>query len=508
MQTWALLVIISLAFLTLALLRMTGGKLFRPLVQDLPDIAIAGILWLSLALMTLRPASSALMWATLAAGLLLADRTKRQILQEPVVFADASELLQVVTHPRFYLPYVHPVVFYGIGGMLLLATAWLFSFEPPLTLASPILLRLLGLGLLALPIGAYFWRPSLTVMATVMRRLGPTGDPVLDAEKLGIYGSFAVHTVCSRQERPERRAACSFGIVTVPEDKPPVVLVQAESFFDIGRLDPTQPSPLTEYMACRARAWRYGHLDVDAWGANTTRSEFAVMSGISPPQLGLDRFNPYHSFARRPVDTLATRLRQAGYLTVCVHPYDRRFYGRHRIMPNLGFDQFIGGEAFDSPRGQFVSDEALAEWINTFIARQAQPVFVFAISVANHGPWPTQTTVSDAAVPALGGYLDGVLGTDRMIGQLASSRWLNDDGGIFALYGDHQPSLPALAHGAFNIDSSTDYFIMDGTSTGTRLCEDLDVHMLGRNVAACLARRCPMPRSVSALSPLARTIHT
>lgn len=489
MQAWAIAVVSVLGLVTLFVLRFTSGKLTRSFLNDIPDIVIGITLWLALTLLTQRPASSALLWTVLAAGLLLADHTKRQVLREPVVFADASELFLVFTHPRFYLPYVHPAVFYGIGGTLVLATAWLFSVEPPAMPAHPVLSRVAGALLLAVPIGAYFWRPSLNIMAKVLRKFGPSGDPVLDAQKLGMLGSFAAHTVCSRQERPERQAACSFGIVTVPADKPPVVLVQAESFFDIGRLDPTQPSPLTEYMACRDRAWRHGHLNVDSWGANTTRSEFAVISGASPSDLGLDRFNPYYSFARRPLDTLAARMRQAGYLTVCVHPYDRRFYGRHKVMPNLGFDQFIGGEAFDAPHGHLVPDEVLGAWINNFVDRQTQPVFVFAITVANHGPWPAQATTPGPLAEKLGGYLDSLMATDRMIGQLASSSWLNDKGGIFALYGDHQPALPALTQGHFNINSSTDYFILDTAHPIDRSRNDIDVHMLGHSVAKRLMER-------------------
>ena len=58
------------------------------------------------------------------------------------------------------------------------------------------------------------------------------------------------------------------------------------------------------------------------------------------------------------MDTLAWRLRARGYRTVCLHPYDRTFYGRDVAMPNLGFDRFLGEEAFrDAPRlGRYVSD--------------------------------------------------------------------------------------------------------------------------------------------------------
>lgn len=488
MHDWTITLVSGLGILSLVILRATSGRLLRPLWNDLPDIAVATVLWLSMTLLTQRPVSAALLWTVLAAGLLLSDHTKRKVLREPVVFADASELLLVFTHPRFYLPYVHPVVFYGIGSVLIVATGLLFSIEPPIMPGKGVLCHMVGALLLIVPIGAYFWRPSLNVMAMMVRKLKLSGDPVEDARKLGMLGSFAAYTVCSRQERPARQAACAFGALTVPPDRPPIVLVQAESFFDIGRLDPTLPCPLVEYQACVAQAVCHGRLNVGSWGANTTRSEFAAISGVALSELGLDRFNPYYSFVRKPLDTLARRMQHEGYLTVCVHPYDRRFYSRHKVMPNLGFDHFIGGEAFESAHGQLVPDEILGAWINDFIGRQTQPVFVFAITVANHGPYPVETATTNAFSPLVGGYLDSLMGTDRMIGQLTRSRWLNENNGILALYGDHQPSLPILVDDGAHIGTSTDYFILDRSlPPGPR--HDIRVDQLGHEIACCLARR-------------------
>ena len=98
--------------------------------------------------------------------------------------------------------------------------------------------------------------------------------------------------------------------------------------------------------------------------------------------------------------------------------------------------------------------------------------------------------------PMLGGYLDSLMGTDRMIGQLAGSRWMNEDGGIFALYGDHQPSLPVLMNDGAHIGASTDYFILDRTRpAGPR--HDIRVDQLGRELAGCLMNHTPLPRAVS-----------
>ncbi|MBB2201134.1 LTA synthase family protein [Gluconacetobacter tumulisoli] len=485
-ETWEILATAILIIVAVLLLRIAATRIRRPFHCDLPDLAVGLTLWLSTSLITLRPTSSALLWTTLAAGLALADHTKRKILREPVVFADAAELLQIFTHPRFYLPFVHPVLFYGIGSILVSSTAILFSFENPIFTGDAIGLRLIGLLLIVLPALGYFWRPSLNVMAYCMRRLRPTENPVIDAEQLGLLASFAVHTVLSREERPKRRAQATFGIVTVPPCAPPVVVVQAESFCDPRRWYSGLPPILPEYTACTQRAWRHGRLGVPAWGANTIRSEFACLSGLSSTDLGLDRFNPYHSFARRRVDTLAWRLREAGYATVCVHPYARSFYARNKVMPQLGFEYFIGVEEFTASRGTFVTDEALADWINRFMLREARPVFLFAISVANHGPWNGRTTSECGAEMA--GYLDGLSRTDRMIGMLSQASWLQDRDGILAIYGDHQPSLSCLSQTICGTDTATDYCILDATiSHGMR--HDIDVHHLGHDISHRLAER-------------------
>ena len=44
--------------------------------------------------------------------------------------------------------------------------------------------------------------------------------------------------------------------------------------------------------------------------------------------------------------TIASYLRDLGYRTICVHPYPSTFYGRDRVFPVLGFDEFVDLESF------------------------------------------------------------------------------------------------------------------------------------------------------------------
>ena len=121
------------------------------------------------------------------------------------------------------------------------------------------------------------------------------------------------------------------------------------------------PAALSHWDALGRAALARGPLDGPGFGANTMRTEFAVLTGLGDEALGLDRLNPYFRFARSPVASLAWALRGAGYATACLHPFDARFFGRDRALPALGFHRFDAAPAFvDAPR-----DAGLVTDLNT-----------------------------------------------------------------------------------------------------------------------------------------------
>ena len=118
---------------------------------------------------------------------------------------------------------------------------------------------------------------------------------------------------------------------------------------------PARVTPRSRGTFCRllmraAKTATFGRLEVGGWGANTMRAEFAVLTGIPENELGYDRFNPYHAFARVPIASLAWRLRSHGYRTICLHPFDRGFFRRDLTLPALGFETFLGIETLGGSR--------------------------------------------------------------------------------------------------------------------------------------------------------------
>ena len=476
------------------------------LLLDLfPPLLAGGMLLLA----TGRPMFAGLVLLALGAGFALADMAKRDALREPVVFSDLSEFKHVFTHPHLYLPFAGPALVIGGAAVAITLGIGLLVFEPPFWRPAP-LPALAALLVAIVMIWALSREPALGLAAAGLRKFQPEGEPFADGARLGPFATLLVYGIIARAERAARRADCPPLPAPALHDgaaATPVVVVQCESFFDARRISPRVPDGLLcGFDACLEQGATYGRFDVGAWGANTMRAEFAALTGISEDRLGLDRFNPYHAFARTPLHSLASRLRAQGYSTLCLHPFDRSFFRRDLTLPALGFETFLGREALGgSRRPPYRSDPDLARQVVRVLDVAGPRTFIFVITMGNHGPWeepgpPIAPRVrglfEPGEVPQRGPllrYLDGLTGSDEMLAILLDELGPQRRNALFGFYGDHLPSLPeAFTHFGFD-DRASDYVLVDGADA--RRCRvDLPAHRLPSVILDRLSRRTPIKR--------------
>ena len=121
-----------------------------------------------------RPIFTGVVLISLGAGFALADRTKRRVLREPVVFSEMSELRHLFTHPHLYLPFAGPALV-GSGAALAIAVCVaLLSFEPGLWEPDPLLVLSYG-GLVVAGAWLMSREPALGAAAAAFRDLGASG---------------------------------------------------------------------------------------------------------------------------------------------------------------------------------------------------------------------------------------------------------------------------------------------------------------------------------------------
>ncbi len=473
--------------------RVAGARLGPALPLDAAPFVVGAVL---LTAMSGRPLFAGVVVFALGAGFTLADRTTRATLREPIVFQATSEFLQVFSHPQLYLPFAGPALVLGGAAAAALAAAALLVFAPPVW--TPVPLRGVGaVAAIAFAVWAIGRPPLLNGFAFLCRRLGPSGDPSADAANLGPFAMLLVHCALAKSERPARQGALRPSLAPpvvrgVGDRAAPLVVVQCESFFDARRLSPLLPPDLLPGFAeCCGAAAMCGRLEVPGWGANTMRSEFAVLTGIAETELGYDRFNPYYALARVPIASHVWRLRQAGYRTICLHPFARRFFRRDLVMPALGFEQFLGCEVLGGSKvPPYQSDPELARHVLRVLDVEGPQTLIFVITMGNHGPWldrggPIDRIVAGCFEPEsvpqgaeLLRYLDGLRRSDEMLQALMGGLAERHPGARLMFYGDHLPSLPrAFDYFGFT-EPHSDYAIWPGRDRGPAQT-DLPAHRIG-----------------------------
>ena len=354
-------------------------------------------------------------------------------------------------------------------------------------------------------------------MAGLMRRLRPSDDPDRDAKVLGPFAMLLVHGMVAKGERASRQQALAAPAIVRERGRAargPVIIVQCESFFDARRVSPLVPADLLPaFDACCREGAMFGRLEVPGWGANTMRTEFAVLSGIPERDLGYDRFNPYFALARVPIASQVWRLRRQGYRTVCLHPFDRRFFRRDLAMPALGFEKFLGRETLGGSRvPPYCPDPDLAQQVLANPRRRgAADLYLRDHDGKSRAVARARGTVRRSDV---GGLRSGEIAAARPVVALsrrvAAFRSNAADPRrraerarrrrVLAFYGDHLPSFPrAFNYFGFH-DLHSDYVIWPGRA-GPAHCIDLPAHRLGSTVVdKVLGERGGRPAAVEAAS--------
>lgn len=178
-------------------------------------------------------------------------------------------------------------------------------------------------------------------------------------------------------------------------EKPNVIVIMSESFWDISQLYPAMDieGNADAYSDFRD-LWNstgHGHIAVNIVGGGTVTTEFEFLTGFNALTLGNEGEYYRKYCATKKQESLGTYFDSQGYSTLAMHPYDGEFWGRNRAYRNMGFqrekfmDDFVNRVNY---RG-FISDESLTdeiilEYENNKKNNGDKPLFNFNVSVGNH----------------------------------------------------------------------------------------------------------------------------
>lgn len=234
---------------------------------------------------------------------------------------------------------------------------------------------------------------------------------------------------------------------TIPKN---LIVIQSESFTDfsaLGNLN-TNEDCLTYFHSLNKNV-STGSLQVSCYGGGTSETEWEVLTGNSLVFLPL-HIVPYQTYVNQNTSSLAKIMKEQGYRTIAMHPNVKENWNRESAFEDMQFDEFIDIDAYAGKEmvRNYYSDIANTEMIiETYEQNQEEPLFIFNISMQNHGgyqdDYDNTVLIEDSEEELLDAeeFLSLLQLTDESIQMLFEYFENISDPTMIVIYGDHQPSL-------------------------------------------------------------------
>lgn len=237
-------------------------------------------------------------------------------------------------------------------------------------------------------------------------------------------------------------------------EKPNIIVIMDESFADLRCIGNFQTNkPVMEFLDSLSKNTIKGYALSSVYGGGTATSEFEFLTGTSTAFLPSSTI-AYQSYINNKTDSLVSILKEQGYSTIAIHPYQGNNYNRPNAYKNLGFDKYYHAENLyitpDNDLRNLASDyydfNKLIELYNE--KKADEKLFIFNVTIQNHGGYEDvadnfneQIRINNFSkddYPAANQYLSLLYETDKALKNLISYFDNVDEPTIILMFGDHQ----------------------------------------------------------------------
>ncbi len=235
--------------------------------------------------------------------------------------------------------------------------------------------------------------------------------------------------------------------LTKNENIPNIIIIMNESFCDMSSLGEISYSeePLAFFNSLEENTIR-GNLMSSVFGGNTPNSEFECLTG------GTLAFFPkdiivYQQYLFSKIPSTISQLSKLGYETLAIHPYNKIYWDRNRVYPDVfGFDEFISEESMENPIRvrEYISDQEVFEILLDRMKNDetGESLFNFTITMQNHGGY--YFGMKDVTAPEIDNayvneYLSLMKITDEAFEEFLKELENFEEPTVVCMFGDHQP---------------------------------------------------------------------
>ncbi len=233
--------------------------------------------------------------------------------------------------------------------------------------------------------------------------------------------------------------------------KPNVLVIMDESYVDFASKKPKTNIPVTPFLDSLKDNTIRGNALTSVYGGNTANAEFEFLTGHSMAFLP-DNTVPYQQYINDDIYSLAWLMQSYGYRCVATHPYYSDGWSRTRAYPKLGFSEYSFIESYPSQNimRNYISDREMFEYIIDYTAKTDEPLFMFGITMQNHGGYDydgesfsniIELEGFDGEYPLAEQYLSLIYETDKAMEYLITSLQKSEKDTVVLFFGDHFPKL-------------------------------------------------------------------
>ncbi|MBQ8637692.1 MAG: LTA synthase family protein [Lachnospiraceae bacterium] len=242
---------------------------------------------------------------------------------------------------------------------------------------------------------------------------------------------------------------------TVPEVLPNIIVIMNEAFSDpsvLGEFDTNVDyMPNVSALLDGAENTVSGSLYSSVLGGNTANSEYEFLTGHTMAFLPNGSV-AYQQYIHGETPSVASQLRELGYETYGMHPYNASGWNRNKVYPWLGFDSSLFYNDFKDKvkLRKYVDDQSDYANILRMLNETEEPVFIFNVTMQNHSGYGDKYENFRPEVQAqfkntksntyLNNYLSLMKVSDQAIANLLNTLEDDDRPTLVVFFGDHQPN--------------------------------------------------------------------
>ena len=237
--------------------------------------------------------------------------------------------------------------------------------------------------------------------------------------------------------------------------RPNVIVIMDEAFSDPAVLGEFETSmdymPFVHSLQENAENTITGYMYASVLGGNTANTEFEFLTGNSMAFLPVGSV-PYQQYLFDKTEGFTSHLKELGYYTVAMHPYNSTGWNRKKVYDYFGFDtmhfvaDFSGGERLR----KYISDACLFDKIISLYEEKEEgtPLFSFNVTMQNHSGYSSDynngmqvdVTADEINSSYLNNYLSLLKYTDEALEDFIDYFSTAGEDTIIVFFGDHQPN--------------------------------------------------------------------